>query len=405
MVFAGATVIIALVGLLVIGIPFLNVMGLAAAGTVAVAVLIALTLLPAMLGFAGTRLARSNRVLTRRPKRSEGKEKMGMRWVRFVTRRPLAILAIGLLGLLAVSMPALDMRLGLPDGSSHPKGDTERVSYDLLTEGFGPGFNGTLTGVVDAPDLSAKEREQIGAQMLEGVSEFRASPRSASRSATRTGELTVVQVTPTTGPASQETQDLVEALRAKADETRAETGVRAYITGTTALNIDTSDTLSAALPSYVAVVVGLALLLLTAVFRSIMVPIKAAVGFLLTIAAAMGITVWIFQEGNLADLLGVAQTGPVVSFLPVLMIGILFRAGHGLRGLPRLADAGDLRPHGRRARVGSHRLLAQRQGGHGGRADHVQRLRGLRAQPRRRGEGDRAGARGRGSWWTRSWSA
>ena len=323
-VFAGATVIIALVGLLVIGIPFLNVMGLAAAGTVAVAVLIALTLLPALMGFAGTRLSRSNKVLTRRPKRSEGKEQMGMRWVRFVTRRPKAILAIGLLALLAVSMPALDMRLGLPDGSSHPKGDTERESYDLLTQGFGPGFNGTLTGVVDAPDLSAKEREEIGAQMLAGVSEFPGVAAVSEPVTNETGDLTVVQVTPTTGPASVETQELVEALRAEADRTQEETGVNAYITGTTALNIDTSDTLSAALPSYVAVVVGLALLLLTAVFRSILVPVKAAVGFLLTIAAAMGITVWIFQEGNLADLLGIAQTGPVVSFLPVLMIGILF---------------------------------------------------------------------------------
>lgn len=323
-VFAGATVIIALVGLLVIGIPFLNVMGLAAAGTVAVAVLIALTLLPALLGFAGARLQRSNKVLTKRSQRSQGKEKMGLRWVRFVTRRPKAILAIGLLGLLAVSMPALDMRLGLPDGSSHPKGDTERESYDLLTEGFGPGFNGTLTGVVDAPDLTPAEREAIGAQMLEGVSEFPGVAAVSEPVTNETGELTVVQVTPTTGPASQETQDLVEALRAKADETQEETGVNAYITGTTALNIDTSDTLSAALPSYVLVVVGLALLLLTVVFRSILVPVKAAVGFLLTIAAAMGITVWIFQEGHLADLLGIAQTGPVVSFLPVLMIGILF---------------------------------------------------------------------------------
>ncbi len=323
-VFAGATVIIALVGLLVIGIPFLNVMGLAAAGTVAVAVLIALTLLPALLGFAGTRMTRSNKVLTRRSKRSEGKEKMGMRWVRFVTRRPLVILAVGLVGLLAVSMPALDMRLGLPDGSSHPKGDTERESYDLLSEGFGPGFNGTLTGVVDAPDLSAAEREQIGAQMLAGVSEFPGVAAVSEPVTNESGELTVVQVTPTTGPASEETQELVEALRAKAAEVQADTGVNSYITGTTALNIDTSDTLSAALPSYVAVVVGLALLLLTAVFRSILVPVKAAVGFLLTIAASMGITVWIFQEGHLADLLGIAQTGPVVSFLPVLMIGILF---------------------------------------------------------------------------------
>ena len=169
-------------------------------------------------------------------------------------------------------MPALDMRLGLPDGSSHPKGDTERESYDLLTEGFGPGFNGTLTGVVDAPDLSAAEREQIGAQMLAGAREFPGVAAVSEPVTNESGDLTVVQVTPTTGPASEETQELVEALRAKPAEIPGRHRRQRYITGTTALNIDTSDTLSAALPSYVAVVVGLALLLLTAVFRSILVP-------------------------------------------------------------------------------------------------------------------------------------
>ena len=113
-------------------------------------------------------------------------------------------------------------------------------------------------------------------------------------------------------------------MRGKADEIPADAGVAGYVTGTTALNIDTADRLAEALPMYVAVVVGLALILLTVVFRSILVPIKAAIGFLLTIATAMGLTVWIFQDGNLADLLGVSQEGPIVSFLPILMIGILF---------------------------------------------------------------------------------
>jgi RND superfamily putative drug exporter len=332
-VFAGATVVIALVGLLVIGIPFLNVMGLAAAATVAIAVLIALTLLPALLGFAGMRMARSNKVLTRRPKfvtRRQQEQKMGARWVGFVTRHPIAVLCVTLVGVFAVAMPALDLKLGLPDGSSHPKGDTERESYDLLTQGFGPGFNGTLTGVVDAPDLTPKEQKKLGKNLTEGVSEFPGVAAVSDPVTNETGELTIVQITPASGPASDETKDLVERLRHKADEAEAKAEAEAgidmnvYVTGTTALNIDTSDTLSAALPSYVLVVVGLAVLLLMVVFRSVLVPIKAAVGFLLTIAAAMGITVWIFQQGHLADALGVAQPSPVVSFLPVLMIGILF---------------------------------------------------------------------------------
>ncbi|HEX2127158.1 MAG TPA: MMPL family transporter, partial [Thermoleophilaceae bacterium] len=125
-------------------------------------------------------------------------------------------------------------------------------------------------------------------------------------------------------PASDETKDLVEYMREKADTIPEKYGIEAYVTGTTALNIDTADTLAAALPKYIAVVIGLALLLLMVVFRSVLVPLKAAAGFLLSIAAAMGATVWIFQDGNLADLFSVAQPGPIVSFLPVLLIGILF---------------------------------------------------------------------------------
>jgi putative drug exporter of the RND superfamily len=136
--------------------------------------------------------------------------------------------------------------------------------------------------------------------------------------------VTIVSVTPRSGPASDATKDLVSSLRSKGDEIRSKTGIEAYVTGQTATNIDTADRLSAALPKYVLVVVGLALLLLTVVFRSILVPIKAAAGFLLSIAAAMGITVWIFQDGHLADLFNVSQAGPIVSFLPILLIGILF---------------------------------------------------------------------------------
>ena len=138
------------------------------------------------------------------------------------------------------------------------------------------------------------------------------------------GDVTISMVTPKTGPASDETADLVDYIREQADPIPEKYGINAYVTGTTALNIDTADTLAAALPKYVAVVIGLALLLLMVVFRSVLVPIKAAAGFLLSIAAAMGVVVWVFQDGNLADLFAVAQAGPIVSFLPVLLIGILF---------------------------------------------------------------------------------
>jgi uncharacterized membrane protein YdfJ with MMPL/SSD domain len=140
----------------------------------------------------------------------------------------------------------------------------------------------------------------------------------------KAGDLTIVQVTPTTGPASDETKDLVSLMRDKAAAIPKDRNINAYVTGTTALNIDTADRLGAALPKYVAVIMGLALLLMTVVFRSVAVPVKAAAGFLLSIAASMGLVVWIFQDGHLADLFGVSRTGPIVSFLPILLIGILF---------------------------------------------------------------------------------
>jgi uncharacterized membrane protein YdfJ with MMPL/SSD domain len=324
-VFAGATVIIALVGLTVVNIPFLTTMGLAAAGTVAIAVTIALTLLPAVLGFAGGRLKRANRLLSLRPRRrAEGQATLSVRWAKFVIARPVKVLLVGLALLVVIAIPATHMKLGLPDGGSSPTSSTERRAYDLLTEGFGAGFNGPLTVVVDAENLSSEKQKQVASKLSEGLEGFDGVAAVSEPSQNEAGDLTVVSVTPAGGPASDSTRDLVETLRGKADEIREDTGIEAYLTGTTALNIDTADQLSAALPKYIAVVVGLALLLLMVVFRSILVPVKAAAGFLLSIGASMGLVVWVFQDGNLADLFAVSQAGPIVSFLPILLIGILF---------------------------------------------------------------------------------
>ncbi len=321
-VFAGMTVVIALVGLLVINIPFLSVMGLAAAGTVTIAVLIAITLLPAVFGFCGSRLGRSNRLLGGR--RTSQRTPVSARWVGFVTRHPIAVLLTGLALLIACAIPATHMTLGLPDGSSEPTSSTERRSYDLLTEGFGPGFNGTLTVVVDAPAVARAEQEAFGKQVASVLQDFPGVAAVSPAMPNEQGDLWIVQVTPETGPASDETRDLVTALRDKADELPKESGITAYVTGQTAVNIDTADRLTEALPLYIAVVMGLALLLLMVVFRSILVPLKAAFGFLLSIAASLGIVVWIFQDGNLNGLFDVAANGPITSFLPILLIGILF---------------------------------------------------------------------------------
>jgi RND superfamily putative drug exporter len=316
-VFAGVTVLIALVGLVVVGIPFLSVMGLAAAGTVAIAVLIALTLLPALLGFAGQRAGRG-----RKPKTGAG---AGLRWAQLVTRRPWVAIGAVVAVLVVVAMPALDIRQGLPDDGTQPTDTTERKSYDLLAEGFGPGFTGPLTTVIDFENFEGEESPKaIANDAAKQLADFPGVAAASEPAFNENGQVAIIIVTPSGSPASEATKDLVDRMRDEAAQIRRDSGINAMVTGNTAINIDTSDKLTAALPVFLVLVVGLALLLLAAVFRSIPVPVKAAVGFLLTIAASLGAVVWIFQEGNLADLLGVASTGPIVSFLPILMIAILF---------------------------------------------------------------------------------
>jgi putative drug exporter of the RND superfamily len=316
-VFAGVTVLIALVGLLVVGIPFLSVMGLAAAGTVAIAVLIALTLLPALLGFAGQRAAKGRR------QRAGGGA--GLRWAQFVTGKPLLAIGGVFAVLLAAAIPALDTKQGLPDDGTKNEETTERKSYDLLTEGFGPGFTGPLTTVIDFENFEgSQDPRSIARSAAEELRDFPGVAAASEPTFNENGEVAIIIVTPSGSPSSDATKDLVDLMRGTAADIRRDSGINAMVTGTTAINIDTSDKLTSALPVFLFLVVGLALLLLMLVFRSIPVPLKAVAGFLLTIAASLGAVVWIFQQGNLADVLAVSSTGPIVSFLPILMVAILF---------------------------------------------------------------------------------
>jgi uncharacterized membrane protein YdfJ with MMPL/SSD domain len=324
-VFAGLTVVIALVGLMIVNIPFLTVMGLAAAGTVTIAVLVSLTLLPALLGFAGHRAARTNRVLGWRPRRRpEGSDSLSVRWAAWVTRRPGMVLASGCLGLIAIAGPVTHLELGLPDAGSDPTTSTERRAYDLLADGFGPGFNGPLTIVVDAPGSTQGQQAEIAERTTRGLEKFPGVAAVAPAAHNPDGSITILSVTPDSSPSSAETKNLVAEIRDRADQVQADTGVEVLVTGQTAINIDTADRLAGALPLYILVVVGLALLLLMIVFRSVVVPVKAAAGFLLSIAASLGIVVAIFQDGHLARLFDVSREGPIASFLPVLLIGVLF---------------------------------------------------------------------------------
>jgi RND superfamily putative drug exporter len=308
-VFAGLTVVIALAALSVAGVPFLTQMGLAASGTVAVAVLIALTLLPALLGFVGERIVGKRR----RDPEASGATSFGTRWARGVARRPVVALLIAVVGLGVVAVPTLDLRLGMPDDSTAAPDTTQRKAYDLLAGGFGPGFNAPLTVVVDAPAGTAKSAAEQVTQRITKLDHVAAVTPAVVNPAGDTALLTVI---PTSGPSDAATEDLVHAMR------RLDTTVA--VTGLTAINMDISGKLGGALLPYLAVVVGLALVLLMLVFRSLLVPIKAALGFLLSVAATFGAVVAVFQKGWAADLLGVQQTGPIISFLPIFLIGIVF---------------------------------------------------------------------------------
>ena len=317
-VFAGLTVVIALAALFVVGVPFLTQMGLAAAGTVAVAVVIALTLLPALLAFAGRRIVGRSRGLGARGAPADDASSFGTRWARAVARRPVATLLIAVIGLGAVAIPALDLRLGMPDDSTAAQNTTQRKAYDLVATGFGPGFNAPLTVVVDDSSGSARTAAEQVARTIRELDDVSAVTTTAVNPAGDTALLTVI---PKSGPSDTATKDLVRAIRQHDD---AVPGATIGVTGLTAINIDMSNKLGNALLPYLAVVVGLALFLLMLVFRSVLVPIKAAAGFLLSIAATFGAVVAVFQWGWAADLLGVKQTGPIISFLPIFLIGIVF---------------------------------------------------------------------------------
>ncbi|MFI0188377.1 MMPL family transporter [Streptomyces sp. NPDC017082] len=325
-VFAGLTVVIALVGLSVVNIPMLTKMGVAAAGTVAIAVLIALTMIPALLGYAGRKVkpaGQKSRLLGggRTPKRP-GRPNMGTRWASFVVRRPVAVLLLGVVGLGAAAVPAASLELGLPDDGSQPVSTTQRRAYDLLSEGFGPGFNGPLMVVVDAKDSPAPKAAfaEVRARIKDLDDVVTVTPAAPNKA----GDTATITVVPRSKPSSATTEDLVHAIRDKGADIARETGSTVLVTGSTAMNIDVSQKLNDALLPYLALVVGLAFLLLIVVFRSVLVPLKAALGFLLSVLAALGAVVAVFQWGWLSGLMNVEQTGPVMSMMPIFMVGVVF---------------------------------------------------------------------------------
>jgi RND superfamily putative drug exporter len=344
-VFAGLTVVIALAGLAVVNVPMLTKMGLAAAGTVVVAVLIALTMIPAMLGFAGGKVRATGErrrsrggvaeasapsgpaTATAEPSGQAGssgpaKPGLGVRWASFVIRRPAAVLVLGVIGLGAIAVPAAELELGLPDDGSQPTSTTQRRAYDLLSDGFGPGFNGPLMIVVDAQ--KSDDPQAAATSVTDGIKGLKDVVTVTPAAFNKAGDTATITVIPDSKPSSTQTEDLVHAIRDQGAEVRSDTGAQVLVTGTTAMNIDFSQKLNDALIPYLGLVVGLAFLLLIVVFRSILVPLKAALGFLLSVLAALGAVVAVFQWGWLGGLIGVEETGPIMSMMPIFMVGVVF---------------------------------------------------------------------------------
>ncbi|WP_091230542.1 efflux RND transporter permease subunit [Microbacterium sp. 3J1] len=337
-VFAGVTVLIALIGLGFAGIPFLTTMGVAASVAVAIAVAIAVTLTPALLGFVKGRVVGRTRPLFARARgarsadaaRSRGTQdaksgtdkKDGNRWVNGVTRHPVLVSIAVVLGLGIVAIPALSLNLALPNAGVLPKDSEARQTYDLVGEEFGPGFNGPLilTGTIVTSTDPLTLMEDLG----DAVAEIDGVKEVALATPNETADTGIVQIVPETAPDDPATADLVRELRAHHDEWLDEFGIDLKVTGFTAVGIDISDQLGKALLPFGVFVIGLSLILLTIVFRSPWVPVTAAAGYLLSIVAAFGIVGAVFEWGWFADLLHVAKVGPIISFMPIILMGVLF---------------------------------------------------------------------------------
>jgi RND superfamily putative drug exporter len=361
-IFAGVTVMIALVGLLVVGIPFLGLMGVAAAIAVLLAMLAATTLLPAVMGLLGTKLApkpgsRTARRVLASTAAAEGnpapsgaveggatqsgatqsgaveggakaaagskppRPSLGQRWVTLVLKAPVVAIVAVLAVLGTLSIPAFSLALALPDGGSQPAAETSRKAYDIVSKEFGPGRNGPLIITVDITQSTTfiADMKSIGARIAElpGVDSASAGTPNA------TLDTAIIQVIPATGPSDPATTKLVERIRALEPSIAAKYHMPIAVTGATAVAIDVSSRLDSALLPFGIIVVGLSVLLLMVVFRSLLVPVKAALGYLLSVFASFGVVVAVFQWGWGAEALG-AVPGPILSFMPVLLMAILF---------------------------------------------------------------------------------
>jgi putative drug exporter of the RND superfamily len=322
-VFAGGTVCIALLGILTLGVGFLDGLALAAAVTVVCTVVAASTLLPALLGVFGVRVIsrrQLSRIWSKGPEQPERTSGAWVRWARTVQRRPAALAVAASAVMLTLAIPVLHLRLGASDASNDPASSTSRQAYDLLADGFGPGFNGPLLVVAQthsAADTQAVDRLTHALASVPGVASVGAQPPKAG--------VEVIQVTPTTSPEAKQTSDLIRTLRGEVIPRYTHgTTAQVYVGGETASFDDFAALTSDKLPLFLAAIVGLSFLLLMLAFRSLVIPATAAVMNLLAGAAAFGVLTAFFEWGWGTSAFGLGKSGPIEAFLPVVTLAILF---------------------------------------------------------------------------------
>lgn len=320
-VFAGMTVLIALAALSIIRIPFLTAMALAAAATVAIAVLVALTFLPSLLGLLGSRAFAIRIPGPRVPDPEDEKPTMGLLWARQIRARPWLNLIAGvvLLGILAI--PAANLRLVMPTDGTAKLGSPQREAYEIVNDAFGPGRNAPMIAYVDAADVAEQDRMDSYQTLLQDFAGTEGVVNAQIVRTTDTIDAAQILITPDSGATDQATTDTMERLREFKQPFEDETGATFGITGTTPIFDDISQMLSDVLVPYIAIVLGLAFIVLMLVFRSLWVPLLAALGFGLSMAATFGVTVAIFQEGMFGL---IEDPQPLLSFLPIMLIGLTF---------------------------------------------------------------------------------
>jgi RND superfamily putative drug exporter len=321
-VFAGLTVVIALLGMLTLNVGIINGMAIGAAVTVVLTVLAAITLLPALLGMIGPRVLSKRERREMAGQRSSGRAGLWARWSERVQSRPKTLGVVALTVLAALAFPTLSLRLGASDDGNLPTTSTNRQAYDMVADGFGPGFNGPLVLAVQAPgaaDKAAAGRLVTALKEVDGVASASAAPMKDGRT------VGVISVVPTTSPQAAATSDLIHHLRDDViPAAERGTSMKVYVGGVTASNDDFASVLMGKLPIFVSVIAALGFLLLTVAFRSLLIPAVGAVLNILSIGVAFGAIVVVFQYGFGAGLLGLGAAGPIESFVPILVVGIMF---------------------------------------------------------------------------------